>query len=142
MTAKDALKGRKPRDPESPAVWMAALMQGGALGIYGDFLVGQSNRFGGGFLQTAAGPVLGLADDLSELRARAMRGDDVASSAFRLGVNNTPFLNLFYIRTAMDYLLLYRIQEALNPGSIRRMERRVRQENAQEFFLPPSAAVN
>lgn len=142
MTAKDALKGRKPRDPESPAVWMAALMQGGALGIYGDFLLGQSNRFGKGILDTAAGPVVGAIADADEIRKRAMNGDDVASSAFRIGINNTPFLNLFYVRTAMDYLLLYRIQEALNPGSIRRMERRVRQENAQEFFLPPSAAVN
>ena len=142
MTAKDALKGRKPRDPESPAVWMAALAQGGALGIYGDFMLGTSNRFGKGILDTAAGPVLGTIADADEIRRRAMNGDDVASSAFRIGVNNTPFLNLFYVRTAMDYLLLYRIQEALNPGSIRRMERRVRQENAQEFYLPPSAAVN
>lgn len=142
MTAKDALKGRMPRDPTSPAVWAAAMMQGGALGIYGDFLLGQSNRFGRNILDTMAGPVFGLAGDVDDLRQRIMRGDDVASSAFRLAVNNTPFLNLFYVRTAMDYLLLYQIQEALNPGSVRRMERRVRQENAQEFWLPPSQAVN
>lgn len=142
MTAKDALKGRTPRDPTSPAVWAASMMQGGALGIYGDFLLGQSNRFGRNILDTMAGPTFGLAGDVDDLRQRIMRGDDVASSAFRLAVNNTPFLNLFYIRTAMDYLVLYQIQEALNPGSVRRMERRVRQENAQEFWLPPSQAVN
>lgn len=142
MTAKDALKGRSARDPTSPAVWASAMMQGGALGIYGDFLVGQSNRFGQNWLDTAAGPVAGTLSGLDEIRKRAMKGDDVAASAFRLAVNNTPFLNLFYVRTAMDYLLLYRIQEALNPGSVRRMERRVQQENAQEFWLPPSQAVN
>ena len=38
MTAKDLLKGRKPRDPFKGASWTAAFLQGGGLGIYGDVL--------------------------------------------------------------------------------------------------------
>lgn len=138
MVAKDMLKGRTPRPPDDPKTWAAAMTQGGGLGIFGDFLFGEANRFGGGLISTAAGPVLGAAEDLHELYGRALRGDDLASAALRTAVGNTPFANLFYTRAAMDYLILYSIQENLNPGSLRRMERRVERENGQTFLAPPS----
>ena len=141
MSAKDALKGRKPRDPTDPQTMAAAMMQGGALGIYGDFMLGESSRFGRSILETLAGPVPGAIADLDELRARAMHGDDVAAGAFKQLVNNTPFLNLFYTRMALDYLVLHRMQESLNPGYLRRMEQKVRRENNQEFWLRPSEVV-
>ena len=59
MVLKDLLKGRNPRDPRSIATWGAALMQGGGLGILGDFLFGEYNRFGQNFSETLLGPVLG-----------------------------------------------------------------------------------
>lgn len=138
MSAKDMLKGRKPRDPLDPQTMAAAMLQGGALGIYGDFLLGESSRFGRSILETVAGPVPSTIADLDELRARMMHGDDVAAATFRTAINNTPFLNLFYTRIALDYLLLYRIQESMNPGYLRRMERRIEKENNQEFWLRPT----
>jgi hypothetical protein len=65
----------------------------------------------------------------------------VAASAFRILIANTPFMNLFYSRIVLDYLVLYQIQEALNPGYLRRMERQVEREQGQEFLLAPSEAV-
>ena len=53
-------------------------------------------------------------------------------------INNTPYANLFYTRAAADYLFLYSVQEALNPGALRRMERRIEKENGQTFLLSPS----
>jgi hypothetical protein len=142
MAAKDALKGRTPRDPTDPKVMAAAMLQGGALGIYGDFLLGESNRFGRSMLETAAGPVLGTISDLDQIRAAKMAGEDVGAKTVRAITSNTPFLNLFYTRMAVDYLLLYRIQESLNPGSLRRMERQVEKQNNQRFIVPPSETVN
>lgn len=141
MSAKDLLKGKTPRSPENPQTWLAAMLQGGALGIYGDFLLGQSNRYGRNIIDTLAGPTLGVIGDLDELRQRAMRGDDVAASAFRILIANTPFMNLFYSRIVLDYLVLYQIQEALNPGYLRRMERQIEREQGQEFLLAPSETV-
>lgn len=141
MAVKDLLKGRQPRDPTDPQTIAAAMLQGGALGIYGDFILGESSRFGRSVLETLAGPVPSAIADLDELRARAMHGDDVAASAFRQIINNTPFLNLFYTRIALDYLILYRIQESLNPGYLRRLERRIERENNQEFWLRPTEMV-
>lgn len=141
MATKDLLKGRNPRDPENYKTWMAALAQGGGLGIYGDFMFGESNRMGGGLWSTALGPSAGTVSDLYDLYQRVKSGDDAAAQAFRVAINNTPFLNLFYTRTALDYLLLYRIQEAMNPGYLRRMQRNIEKQNAQTFWLPPTSAV-
>jgi hypothetical protein len=52
MTAKDLLRGWEPRQPHDFRSWMkvigASLAQGGGAGIWGDFLFGEANRFGGG----------------------------------------------------------------------------------------------
>lgn len=117
---------------------LAAMLQGGALGLYGDFLFGEANRFGGGLTQSLSGPTLGLIDGGYDLFARMRDGDDAAAASFRFAIQNTPFANLFYTRTAMDYLFLHSVQEALNPGALRRMERRIEKENAQQFLLRPS----
>lgn len=142
MTAKDMLKGRNPRDPSNPHTWVASMLQGGALGIYGDYLFGEVNRFGGSPIQTAAGPVLGAGEDLISLYNKIRTGDDAAATAFRFALNNTPFINLFYSRIALDYLFLYQLQENMNPGYLRRMERRVEKENGQTFLLKPSEVIN
>jgi hypothetical protein len=142
MAAKDLAKGRTPRDPLDKATWAAAMVQGGGMGIYGDFLFGEMrNRFGGGFLATVAGPTLGTIDDLADLWGRVRNGDDSAAAAFRVAINNTPFLNLFYTRIALDYLILYQMQEWLNPGSLRRLERQVERENGQTFLVRPSSVA-
>jgi hypothetical protein len=141
MTAKDLAKGKAPRDPSDWRTWAAAAQQGGGLGIYGDFLFGEASRFGQGPIATLAGPTVGKIEDLWNLVQRAKTGDDVGASAFRTVVNNTPFVNLFYTRLALDYLVLWEIQEALNPGSMRRMEQRLERETGQEYLLRPTEAV-
>lgn len=152
MTAKELIAGKNPRDPLSPETVAAAMVQGGGMGIYGDFFFGEFNRFGRSALATAAGPTFGSVDDLFELWAKARDtgkmakggdryGADLAASSLRFAASNTPFASLFWARPAINYLALYPIQEALNPGYLRRMERRIERENRQTFWLPPSGAV-
>ncbi len=143
MTAKDFTKGRIPRKPNSHKTWTAAMVQGGGLGIYGDFLFGETrNRFGGNLPTTVLGPTLGgTASDIGDLYGRVLNGDDVAASAFSDVVNHTPFANLFYTRMAIDWFILHRIREGMNPGYLRRMERRIERENDQRFFIEPSRTV-
>jgi len=146
MVAKDILKGKEPRtftgETEKDAKLMfAAMSQGGGLGIYGDFLFGEYSRYGRSFLSTLAGPTLGQVDDLAEIFTRIRTGEDVGANLMRTVTNNTPFINLFYTRQALDYLILYELQEMVNPGYLRRMEGRIMQENDQRFFVPPSEQV-
>ncbi|MGH8484128.1 MAG: hypothetical protein ACRESP_06970, partial [Pseudomonas sp.] len=104
----------------------------------GDYLFGEANRFGNSALESAAGPTLGTFADVANLWARAKEGDDTAASALRLAQNNTPFLNLFYTRIALDHLFLFSAQEALSPGSLRRTEQRIQKENDQQVLVKPS----
>lgn len=142
MSAKDMIKGRTPRPVDDYKTWQAAMAQGGGMGIYGDFMFAQSNRFGQGFLTTLGGPTVGKADQAYQLWSDFKAGNDVAAKAVKFGIGNTPYANLFYTRMAMDYLFLYELQEQMNPGYLRRMEKQVEQDTGSEWWLKPSETVN
>ena len=142
MAITDLFKGRDPRDPNDPKTWLAALQQGGGVGILGDYLFGEYSRFGNNFSEALLGPVVGATlGSVVDLWNRAKEGKDLKPEAFKLMIDNTPFLNLFYARTALNYLFLWQIQEALNPGYQRRYERRIEQQNGQSFWISPAARV-
>ncbi len=144
MATKDILRGKEPRDAFSEDLaknkdtFIAAFLQGGGAGIFGDFIFGEANRYGQSFTTTLLGPTAGTADDLYTVYSKVVQGDDAASNLVRLGLQNAPFINLFYTRAAMEYLFIYGIQEASNPGYLRRMEKRLKTENDQEFIFSPS----
>lgn len=142
MTAKDFAKGKEPRDPKNRDTWVAAMLQGGGLGIYGDFVFGEFNRMGRSATATLIGPTFGQFDDVMEMYSRFKEGDDVAASAVKWALSNTPGINLFYTRAALDYLILYQMQEKLNPGYLQRMERRAREEQHTQFMVPPSSMIS
>jgi hypothetical protein len=68
MTGKDLAKGREPRSmDDTKAFWGAALMQGGGLGIMGDFFFSDVNRFGGGLTTSLLGPTGQLINETDKL---------------------------------------------------------------------------
>jgi hypothetical protein len=144
MALKDLAKGKTPRDiTEDPVgVTTAAMLQGGALGIYGDFLFGEAkNRYGGGALDTFLGPTFGTGTDIYNLYGKAKAGEAEAGDAIKLLVNNTPFANLFYTKAALDYAFMYQLSESMSPGYLRRMERKAKEEKGQTYLFPPSQAI-
>jgi hypothetical protein len=146
MAAKDMVKGKTPRYPTDAAsaakVLTAAMVQGGALGIYGDFMFGElKTRAGHSIIGTALGPTANTIEDLNDLKSRLWNGEPAAGKAFQVAMNHTPFLNLFYTRMALDYLILYRISETLSPGYLRRMEKNAKKYNDQRYFVPPSTVI-
>lgn len=145
MTLKELAKGRSPREPHDAGDYaklvMAAGVQGGGLGIFGDFLFGEASGTGGGWMETLAGPSASIVGDLERITKAIRDGDKPAANALQAAKNNTPFLNLFWSRLILDHLVLFRLQEWANPGYLRRYEARVRRENNQEFWLSPSAFV-
>lgn len=141
MVVRDLVKGRTPRDPTDPKTWVAALMASGVGSIYADFAFGEYNRFGRSLLASIAGPTFAQIDDAKELIDRLAKGDDFWPQLTRSVLNNTPFQNVWWSRGALDYLILYQLQEAMSPGYLRRMERRIKTQNDQTFWLKPSEAV-
>lgn len=153
MQAKQIVKGRTPRSMtdddgdldmgEAGKVMLASMLQGGGMGIYGDFLFGEANRGGASPWATLAGPSIGEGEKLWSIFAALKRGegDDAAADSARFVVGNTPFLNIWYTRLGLDYLVLWRMQEALSPGYLARYEDRVRERENSEFIISPAEAV-
>jgi len=143
MTMKDLVRGYwPPRDPSDPKTLAAAFVQGGAAGIYGDFLFGRVNRFGGGLTETAIGPAFGAAFDLGELMLKARDAGLSSEEEVKMGdylnyaTQNTPFINLFYVRPALDFLFINSLREASSPGYQRRVEGRRKKEYGQKRITP------
>ncbi len=136
--SRDVAGGKEPMSPTDPRFWERAFLSGSGAGIFGDFILGEHNRYGRTFVATMAGPLFGQLDSVADIYASAIRGEDAGAKAFRALYTNVPGINLFYIRLLANYLLLYPMQEWLNPGYLRRMERRMEQETGQRFLLSPS----
>jgi len=136
MTIKDLIKGRSPRDPTKGKTVMAAFLQGGGLGIYGDVLF-QETRSGGDIIGNIAGPVPLTTFDLVQAIKYGIRGEGgkAGRTAYRAVSQSIPFMNLFYLKTAFDYLIGYQIMETMSPGTLRRIERRMKKDYNQDFLL-------
>lgn len=136
VTAKDLLKGKSPKDPAKLDTFYASMLQGGGLGIYGDFLFSKT-RSGSEIMATAAGPFATEAFNALQAIKYGIRGekDPALRQAYKSVVGNIPFLNLFYAKTAFDYAIGYQIMETLSPGYLRKMEKKMKEDSGQEFLL-------
>jgi hypothetical protein len=150
---KEISKGKDPKpmpgadDPllDHAAFWGAAQVQGGGLGIYGDFLKSSENRFGGGIGSTLAGPMAQTATNVGGLAfssTKAAMGDKKAKPGrdlVKLIKQETPGSSLWFSRVAFERLIADQLQEELDPEyrkSWRAIERRAAQEG-QEFWWEP-----
>lgn len=146
-TLANLSQGKNPPPRDWASTWFHALAQGGGAGIYGDFLFGNSSRFGQSIAETLAGPVMGeginfISSTYNDLRDYAVgEKKDLTStemSLARMVHQNLPFANLYYTRLAMDYLIFHSLQESINPGYLRRGERRLKQQMGTTYWLSPS----
>jgi len=144
MTAKDLLRGKKPRDPSNTKTIMAAFLQGGGLGIYGDVLF-KEVRGSADVAAAAVGPVLLTAGDVIAAINYGIRGEGgkAGKAAYRTVSANIPFLNLFYIKAVFDYMIGFQMMETMNPGVLKRVEKRMKKDYNQEYqenflFTKPS----
>jgi len=140
MTAKDLLRGKGPRDPSNGKTIMAAFLQGGGLGIYGDVLF-KEVRGSADVAAAAVGPVLLTAGDVIAAINYGIRGEGgkAGKAAYRTVSANIPFLNLFYIKAVFDYMIGFQMMETMNPGVLKRVEKRMKKDYNQEYlFTKPS----
>ncbi len=136
-------------------VLFASMAQGGALGIYGDFLFSDNDRFGGGFLQTLSGPTIGKLEDIYKIwRAWKTAGDDtdpekaerergaLANQMVRMLKGSIPGSNLWYSRQILDRYIWWNIQEAINPAALDRLEKSAAKRGDDYVFTRPTDARN
>lgn len=148
VQAKDVLKGRDPRPMDTPEFWLAAALQGGGLGIFGDFLFDDVNRYGDSLGETAAGPFVGAVDDIvrkfgiGNVR-ELLTGEDTNAGRelAQLIRRYTPIASsLWYTRAAFERLVADQIELLLDPDAAekhRRAERRREREYGQRSYWRP-----
>ena len=141
LQMSEIAKGKDPRSMEDSRFWGAALMKGGGLGIFGDFLFSDVNRFGGGLSSTIAGPVAGLIEDVSKLTIGnlmdVMSGKDanMASDTIKFAGRNTPGSSIWYLRLAFERMVIDQMKLFADPDAAKKMrqsERRQLNETGQD----------
>lgn len=146
LQMKEISKGRDPRPMDDNAFWLAAFLQGGGLGIYGDFAFSDVNRFDRGLAETVAGPVVGFADDLRKLTVgnlvEASQGEDTnaAREMIKFAGRYTPGSSLWYSRLALERMVLDQMQLYADPkarSNMKRLESRFRREYGQKYWWRP-----
>lgn len=148
MQTRDTLTGKDPRammDENWYKFWSAAFLQGGALGIYGDFLYGANHtRYGSGILESLAGPTVGPLLEIGLVQpmnaaSKAIEGKEthlLAQTAQDLK-GFIPGGNLWYTKTALDHLVFQNVFEMLSPGYLQSIRKRTAKEYGQDFWWGP-----
>ena len=155
MQVREMLAGKDPR-PMWPdkgydkfKFWGAAFLQGGALGIYGDFLssVNQS-RYGTGPLEVMAGPTIGPLLSLGLVQpmnaaAKTLDGKDTHLAAETIAQLKgfIPGNNLWYTKAATEHLVWQRVMEAMSPGYLSKIRTNTRQKYGQDWWWGPGETM-
>lgn len=120
---KDLKGGKDTRPVDRREFWYAALMQGGGLGIWGDLLNSEQNRFGGGLVSTVGGPVVGMAEDV--LGAAGLSAKTTARrGTARLATQYVPGSSLWYANLAWQRIAAESLQRQLDPMAYDAFRRR------------------
>ena len=158
MASKDLLKMREFKKADDPVdlgkIAVASVLQSGFGGLAGDYLFNDYRQYGSSAYDVVGGASVSTFNDLANFglslfdTATGKDPVDAAAAGWRAIKSNIPYSNWWASRTAFDYLVNYQIQEILNPGSLRRMERRFKQKNNQDynkdflgFDMTPSSVI-
>jgi len=150
LQLKDVSKGLDPRPMDNARSWAAAYAQGGGLGILGDFLYADANRFDQGPIATLLGPSAGLVNDVWKLTTgnaqQALRGEEThfADETIRFLASNTPGSSLWYARLAYEREVADQLRLLADPAARGKMverERRRYNDTAQGYWWRPGEAA-
>lgn len=146
MQMRELAKGRDPRNMKDTKFWGAAVLQGGGLGIWGDFLFADLNRFGAGKAGTVAGPVTQFLGDTIDLTvgnvAELATGEDThfGKELVRYMDRNMPGGSIWYLRLATDRLITDELEKMVDPkayAAFRRREQSAKRDYGQEYWWRP-----
>lgn len=139
-----------PATKEGRSFWGSAALTGGGLGIWGDFLFSNTNRYGKGIENTLAGPVAGLATDtinltVGNLMDLAKQEDtDFAAETVKYLSTYAPGKSLWYLRLVLEREVFDQAMLAVDPkaaSKFRRMRRKQLREKKQDYFWPKGKSL-
>lgn len=135
--------GKNPENIAEPQFWGTALLRGGGLGFYGDFLYSEVTSHDTSLIPGLMGPLGSDTEAVWNLTGAAalkhMRGErtDEGGNLIRFAKSEVPFLNMWYTQAAMDHILWNEMQESVSPGYLDRMQLRAQTQRGQTYYWDP-----
>lgn len=131
--------GRDPIPMDNAKFWLKSFMKGGGAGIWGDFLYGATNTFGGGPAETAAGPLVGIVGDAAGVVLKEIgdlyNAEDLENydSKFPQRLVDfshryVPGSNLWYAQTVFNKLFWEHLENAADPDASEKRQRRAQKQ--------------
>ena len=144
LQARELLSGRDPLDMTTAKFWGQSIMTGGGLGIFGDFLFSDVNRYGGGLAETTGGPVLSVANMVRNLTignaVELAQGEktNFARELIDFTARNLPGQNIWYARLALERIGIDQLRIWADDNSHNRFARlegkRIRERNQESWW--------
>ncbi len=148
ITIDEALQGRNPRkftdskgDVDVDAslhILKDSFLRGNSASMFGDLILREYDTGYNNVVSQLGGPFTGEAVRFAALGSDTLRLDAKPQDYVDFVKRNTPWVNMFYIKPALDHLVWFNIQEMLDPGSLQEIEFRTKDKFNQDYFLPPS----
>lgn len=129
---KSIIGGYDSEEMDKPDFWGRAMMQGGGLGLFGEFFLNDYTQHGNSIGETFAGATIGTTmTDLYRLFfsgnfGRALEPGtktDFAADFVQFAHKYTPAVNVWYVKLLMDRTVFDAIERAVDPNFDRRMRR-------------------
>jgi len=144
LTAAAIAQGKTPPVLSDPKTFLDVFLDSGALGMYGSMLSGDYSKYGSNFIADLTGPVGRSVNTMAKLISQGKDDSLQGKIPFtRKSVvhdivgGNKPFLNLPFIKMAINYGFLYSYMEVHNPGYLENMQRKLQKETGQSYFWLP-----
>lgn len=147
---REFTKGRDPLPMDTAEFWGSAILTGGGFGILGDFLFAGVNRFGGGLVETAAGPRTGFLNSLRDLTLgnvqQVIKGKDTnfARESIDFFGRNLPGASTWYLRLAIERGIMDQLRLVSDPKAYKRfrqLERGRIRDYDQEYWWRPGQVL-
>lgn len=134
ISAKSILNGETTPSLSKSDTWAEMLTLSGGLGYIGSFIAGDYGKYG---FTIAGGPAISDVNAVIKGIANTLQGKNIGSQWYHTLKGNIPGANLFYLKGALDRLLLNSIGQVMLPANYaQKVEQRMQQNTGQRFFIP------
>ena len=135
-------RGEDPPNIVEPKFWGKAILKGGGLGYFGDFIGEATNSNDNTIASAVGGPMVTESQNLWNLtgaaaikKSQGERTDEIPN-LIRFARGNNP-LNFWYTKAAWDHLLWNNMQEAASPGYLDRVQAKAQASRGTSWFWDP-----
>ncbi len=128
-------RGLMPPPLNEKKTWEESMVRGGMGFAYGSYFADAFNSQHD-FISSVAGPGLKTVFDVVKLLNKIADGKDASKAAAWLVQGNMPFINIFYLKAALDHTILNAIHQKIDPNYIYNLRQKAIKNNQHYLWQP------